>query len=112
MASKILKGLAIAAGTGLVIGFGGRRRRATPMNGSSHNNLTAELEPRLEMQADHIENLQRQLNETRQRVAAEATMVELRFAEITREIPAILESMLGPHVENLRASLRAEMLES
>jgi hypothetical protein len=135
MASNFLRGLAVVAGTGLVIGFGGiLRRRATPMSKLSSNFPTLkplmerldriearlgaaeaarpEIDLRIEKQAEDIEALQVQLSETGQRVAAEATMVELRFAEITREVPAILESMLVPHVENLRAGLRAEMLES
>jgi hypothetical protein len=86
MAGKILKGLAVAAGTGLVIAFGsGRSRRETS------------TEPLL----DRLENIE-----------ARVSAVEARFAEAAKEVPAILESILGPHVEGIRARLHAEMLES
>ena len=53
MASKVLKGLAVAAGTGLAIGFGRKRRApATPIGASSDN--TPAMEPLLD-RLEHIE---------------------------------------------------------
>jgi hypothetical protein len=157
MVNKILRGLAVAAGTGLAIGLGfaylgpgKRRRRTSAMSTSSsdsilmlepildrldriearlstvearpvpavtvHSTSLAELDLRIQEQTKDIEALQVQMSETRQRVAAEAAVVERRFAEVTKEVPVMVESIveaaLGPRVEDLRARLHAEMLES
>ena len=80
----------------------------------------ADLDLRMKQQTTDIETLQVQLSETRQKVAVEVTTVERRLDQVAREIPAILESLLetmlettlGPRVEDLRARLRAETLES
>jgi len=81
-----------------------------------HSISLAELDLRIQQQTRDIETLQVQMSETRQRVAAEAALVERRFAEVAKEVPAIVESMLetalGPRVEDLRTRLHAEMLES
>ena len=49
---------------------------------------------------------------TGQKVAAEVAAVEKRFEVLAREIPAVLESIVGPQVEDLRAGLRAEIQQS
>ncbi len=46
------------------------------------------------------------------RIEARLNAVEDSNREIALQVPALLESMIGPHVENLRAHLRAELLES
>lgn len=73
-------------------------------------------DPRLEQQTKDIETLQAQMSETRQRIAADAALVERRLAEVAGEDPAIIQSMLDTtlslRVEDLRVRLQAEMLES
>jgi uncharacterized coiled-coil protein SlyX len=140
MAGKILKGLAVAAGAGLAIGFGGKRRSLAVSMSTPSDNIPAietllerldciearmsaieasnqsaahpmpvadslsfaEFDGRIEQQTKDIEALQVQLSETRQALA--------------REVPTMLESMLastlGPHLEDLRARLQAEVRES
>jgi len=86
--------------------------RAIPANSVS---LT-EPDPRFQQQTKDIETLQAQMSETRQRIAADALLVERRFAEVSREDPAVVQSMLDTtlslRVEDLRVRLQAEMLES
>jgi hypothetical protein len=77
----------------------------------------AEPDLRIQQQTKAIEALQAQMSETRQRIAADAALVERRFAEVVKkEDPAIFESMLDTtislRVEDLRVRLQAEMLES
>jgi len=155
MASKLLRGLAVAAGTGLAIGFGfvylgtgKRRRKATRTDTAPSDSILliepildrldriesrvsamesrpiplaesaslAELDLRIRRQTDDIETLQTRINETRQGTGWESSLVERRFAELAREDPAILESMLDTtlslRVEDLRIRLHAEILES
>lgn len=93
MASKILKGLAVAAGTGLAIGFGRKRRtQATPIGAAS--DITPATEPLL----DRLEQIE-----------ARVSAVEARPLP---NFEALLESLLVPHVEDLRARLHTEMRES
>jgi hypothetical protein len=87
MASTILKGLAVAAGTGLAIGFGYKRRS------DSSDDILA-LEPLL----DRLD-----------RIEARMSAVEARPLP---DVQAMLESVLGPHVEDVRARLHAEVCES
>jgi hypothetical protein len=129
MPSKILKRLAIVAGTGLAIGLNsGRSNSGKQGNASTSMNTPSSegpsegilsLEPLLDRldrvefrisavearavpaQSD-IEALQLQLNEMRQRVAS----------DVKREIPAILESIIGPQVEYIRIRLEADLQES
>jgi hypothetical protein len=96
MASRILKGLAVAAGTGLAIGFRGeRRRQTTAMSDSSSENIQT-LEPLL-ARLDRIET----------RMSA----VEASSRNAVAMLGEMLETAIGPHVENLRARLHAEMRE-
>jgi hypothetical protein len=101
MAGKILKGLAVVGGTGLAIGFGSKQRtqaatQATTMSDSSDNI------PAIEPLLDRLD-----------RIEARMSAVEARpAADIAKEVPAILESLLVPHVADLRARLHAEMRES
>lgn len=127
MPSKFLKGLAIAGGLGLIVGLGSGKRRTgeIPMNTESGPLLDrldriesrisavearpiAELDERIQRQASEIESLQSQMEEHRQKVASEVAAIEKRFAEITKAIPSVLESIIGPRVEDLRAHLKAE----
>lgn len=148
MASKIVKGLAIAAGVGLVIGLGsGKRRpeghamdmnlpeglpslepvlerldriegrisaveeRSSPASGVESDSM-ATLDERIERQAKEIEALQSQVNEHRQKVDGEIAAIEKRFADVTKAIPGVLESIIVPRVEDLRAHLRSETQQS
>jgi uncharacterized coiled-coil protein SlyX len=134
MANRLVKGLAVAAGLGLVLGVGSGRRR--PGEISMHKDLrpdvpfpeplldrldriesrisavesqpVSELDKRITRQAEEIESLQGQMREHRQKVAEEVAAIEKRFADITKAIPAALESIMVPRIEDLRAHLRSE----
>ncbi len=94
MSSRILKGIAVAAGTGLAVGFGGgRKRRSLSMNNFpddptiDHATLTARLD-RIEDRLEAVENANRRTLET------------------------VLETTLAPYVGKLRAQLLTDMQES
>jgi hypothetical protein len=104
MASKILKWLVVAAGTGLAIGFGSKRRtQAISMNDSSENILT--IEPLL----DRLDRIESRMSVVE---ARPVTNIEALQAQVAREVPAMLESLLGSHVDDVRTRLQAEMRES
>ena len=52
------------------------------------------------------------MTEHRQKVAGEIAAIEKRFADITKGIPAVLESIIVPRVEDLRVRLRSELQQS
>jgi hypothetical protein len=111
MAGKIFKGLAVAAGTVLAIGFGSKRRtQATTVSDSSDNI------PAIEPQLDRLDRIEARVTvvESRPTANIEALRIRMdrRFAEVAKEVPAILESLLGPYVEDLRVRLHAELRES
>ena len=136
MASKILKGFAVAAGLGLAVGLGsGKRRREEnsmhthlPDDGpllerldriesrlsavETHPSNVTGLELQIQQQARDIEILQLQVTEHRQKVAGEIAAIQKRFADITNGIPAVLESIIVPRVDDLRVHLRAELQQS
>ena len=135
MASKIIKGLAVAAGLGLAIGIGSGNRRAEenhmgtklPDDGPEPG-LVAERFDRIEARMSamesrsrtsagseagpEIEALHAQVTEHRKKVAGQVAAIEKRFEMLAREIPAVLESIVGPRVEDLRARLRTEIQQS
>src|SRR5579871_4408887 len=89
MSGGIVKGFAVAAGTGLAVGFGGaRKRRALSMN--NFDDPTA-------------------LN-------ARLGRIEERLAEVEtanrRAIEVAIDATLAPYVEKLRADMQADMHES
>jgi hypothetical protein len=111
MVGRILKGLAVAASIGMAIGFGGKRRtQATSMNDTSETILA--MEPLL----DRLDRIEARMSavEVRPTANIEALQahVERRLAEVAQEVPAIIESLIGPHVDDVRARLHAEMRES
>jgi hypothetical protein len=142
MASGIIKGLTVAAGLGLAIGIGSGNRRTEenrmgmklpdddPEAGPIAERLDR-IEARMsaieaqarfsagfgvgpggEDQASEIEALHAQVAEHRKKVAAQVAVIEKRFEMLAREIPAVLESIVGPRVEDLRAHLRTEMQQA
>src|ERR1035441_785989 len=130
MASKILKGFAVAAGTGLAIGFGNTRRRQAPSTTDTPDNSLAiqallkrldriearmsavEARPVSDTGSDGLAQLDHLVQRQTQDLETLRAQVERRFAEVAGEVPAILESLLGPRGEYLRARLLAEMRES
>lgn len=127
MPSKFLKGLAVAGGLGLVVGIGSGRHRAgeIPMDKDSVPLLdrldrielrisaiearpVAEMDEYIQRQARELELFQSQMEEHRRKVAGEVAGIEKRFADMTKAIPSMLESIIVPRVEDLRAHLRAE----
>jgi hypothetical protein len=111
MASKILKGLAVAAGTGLAIGFGSKRRSQAPSMSDASDNS-----PAIESPLDRLDRIEARMSavEARPIFSIETLQVRMdqRFAEVAGEVPAMLESLVGPRVEDLRGRLLAEMWES
>ena len=71
-----------------------------------------ELDERIRRQAEEIESLQLQLSDHRQKVAGEMAAIEKRFADVTKAIPAALESIMVPRIEDLRAHIRSETQQS
>jgi uncharacterized coiled-coil protein SlyX len=129
MASKILKGLAVAAGLGLAVGLGSGKRRREENSMHTHlpddspglerldrieSRLSAvETQPlQIQQQARDIEMLQSQVTEHRQKVAGEIAAIEKRFVDVTKGIPAVLESIIVPRVDDLRVHLRSELQQS
>ena len=135
MASKIIKGLAVAAGLGLAIGIGSGNRRAEenhmgtklPDDGPEPG-LVAERLDRIEVRMSAIESrsqisagseagpeieaLQAQVTEHRKKVAGQVAAIEKRFEMLAREIPAVLDSIVGPRVDEMRTRLRTEIQQS
>jgi hypothetical protein len=130
MAIKILKGLAVVAGTGLAIGFGNKRRKQAPWVSDKSDSgfpiqpllerldriearmSAVEARPVSEAGSDGLAQLDHVVQRQTQDLQTLRVQVERRFAEVAKEVPAILESLLDPRVEDLRTRLRAEMRES
>jgi len=66
----------------------------------------------IEQETGEIEALHAQVAEHRKKVAVQVTAIEKRFEMLAREIPAVLESIVGPRVEDLRAHLRTDIQQS
>lgn len=92
MFGKILKGLAVAAGVGFAIGMAASKRR--------------------QPQSQEFEALRLQMDECRQRTANDVAVIQKGLADVTRGIPAMLESIVAPRVEDLRLHLRSEAQQS
>ncbi len=101
MASKIFKGLAVAAGTGMAIGFGNKRRTQTTTHTTTMGDSLDDI-PAIELLLDRLDRIEDRISAVEARTAA----------DVAKDVPAILESLLGPHVADLRARLHAEMRES
>jgi hypothetical protein len=153
MANKIIKGFAIAAGTGLAIGFGNNRNRAEALkapdpNGAPNSSAPeevseidrlderlsgiesrlsavearpvpadetislAQIQNRFDRRDREIASLRLQMTETRQKVAAAVTVVERQFAEVSKDVPEMVESAIASHVTRLRSSLASELQAS
>jgi hypothetical protein len=79
------------------------------MKGADARPGAGEPEMRVRLQGRDIEALQTQLDDTRQRVAEESSLVKKRFREITQEVPAMLESMILPHLTSIRDRMQADL---
>ena len=129
MASIIFKGLTVAAGLGLAIGIGSGNSRTEenhmgtklPDDDPEAGPIAARLD-RIEARisaiegrsgssagyeaGSEIEALHAQVAEHRKKVSVQVAGVEKRFEVLAREIPAVLESIVGPRVDDLRLNLR------
>src|SRR6185437_11975169 len=142
MANRILKGLAVAAGTGLAMGFSSGRSRAysrpapvrpsVPPDSISDDILDIEplldrierLEARLESggtseYAQALADLERRIDENSRELALlreEITAAERRMTESTAavraEIPAIVEQQVSVRVDALEARFTEEIAQS
>jgi uncharacterized coiled-coil protein SlyX len=135
MSSVIFKGLTVAAGLGLAIGIGSGSRRAEenrmgtqlPDDGPEAGPIVERLDriearisaiearPRIssaESEPGEIDELHAQVTEHRKKVAVQVAAIEKRFELLAKEIPAVLESIVGPRVDDLRRNLRAEVQQS
>jgi hypothetical protein len=139
MFGKILKGLVVAAGVGFAIGVATGKRRPREENRGSKNSpdgppplerldriesrITAfeaqplpvtetELDLRMQVQSKDIEALRLQMNEYRQRIASDVAVIQKSLADITKSIPALLELIVAPRVDDLRLHLRLETQQS
>lgn len=136
MANKIVKGLAIAAGTGLAIGLGNKRSHpAVPVVepaidpleqrlGRIESRLSAvesrpaqppdfaAIEARFESQEREIAALQKHMAETREKVAATGSVIERLFADVAEEVPGMVASVISSRVAQLRNTLTAEIQQA
>jgi uncharacterized coiled-coil protein SlyX len=73
-----------------------------------------EARPRISAgsEGSEIEALHAQVIEHRREVTVRVAAIEKRFEVLAREIPAVLEFIVGPRVEDLRARLRTELQQS
>jgi chromosome segregation ATPase len=129
MSKQIIRGLAIAAGTGLAIGLGNNRNRppadnAASAGGASEKNIPddrlagiesrlraletrpPEIHDRFDRQDREIAALRVQMAETRDKVGAAMHVVESRFAEAAKDLPDLVESVMTTHVAKLRAEIQ------
>jgi uncharacterized coiled-coil protein SlyX len=116
MANRILKGLALAAGTGVALGFsasmGRRRNTETPLAASADADAIDGIEMRLQNQAKEIAMLRAEADESGRRASTEIAALERRFASTRAELPAAIEATLNPRVTEMRARLQSEMREA
>ncbi|HWF07282.1 MAG TPA: hypothetical protein VG297_02405 [Bryobacteraceae bacterium] len=129
MSKQIIKGLAIAAGTGLAIGLGNNRNRPAPEIPLSEKDLPddrlaaiesrlsaletrapdtvalADIDDRFDRQDREIAALRDQMAETRNKVSAAVIVIESRFAEVAKDLPGLVESVMTTHVAKLRAEI-------
>ncbi len=93
MSSRILKGIAVAVGTGLGVGFGGGRKRQSLSMSNLPNDpgVTDRIEDRLDRIEERVKAVEN----------ANRPMLE-----------SIVDTMLTPYVEQLRAQLQREMREA
>jgi uncharacterized coiled-coil protein SlyX len=113
MANKFLKGLAIAAGTGVVLGFGaslGRQRKNAPRARTAGR--PTDLELRVDRQAKEIAALRAQADESGRRASIELTAFERRLAAARAELPAAVEAAVTRRVEELRTRLHSEIKDA
>ena len=115
MANRILKGLALAAGTGVALGFSaslGRRRNNEKPAAPVDADTVDEIEMRFESQAKEIATLRAEVDESARRAATEVAALERRFADARTELPAAIEATINPRVAELRTRLQTEMREA
>jgi hypothetical protein len=96
MAGKILKGLAIAAGAGLGIKLTASRKRRSENAAPSAQSVLERLD-RIEARMSALET--------------DAGLDQRIRQHIASEVPAILESILAPRIEDLRTRLHNEAEE-
>lgn len=125
MDSRLVKGLTVAAGLGLAIGIGSGNRRAEENRmGTKSPDDVPEAGPI----AERLDRIEARISaiETRTRISArsgasageietlhaEVAAIEKRFEGLAKEIPAVLESIVGPRVDDLRKSLRTEVQQA
>jgi uncharacterized coiled-coil protein SlyX len=114
MANKTLKSLAIAAGTGVALGFGATlgRQRKNVIREERPPAQPTDLELRLERQAKEIATLRAHVDESGRRASTELTAFQHRLASARAELPAAIEAFITPRVDELRARLHEELREA
>jgi hypothetical protein len=122
MASNVLKGFTVAAGTGLALGFGGARFRQTAAMSNTPSDNAQSSEPllerldRIEARIGAVEDSDNSITtELGLRIERQAKMIEtlkVQFGGSRQSLESMLENTIGPRIEDLRARLRAEVLES
>ena len=133
MFRKFVRGLAIAAGTGLAIGIGAAIGSSRQRKAIEHGRLESEdvlrLEPlldrldtiesriahppdlqeRLNVHSQEIVQLAARLEESEERAHAAAIRLEQRFAEVRAEVPKLIDAGVGPRMEQLRLRLQQDL---
>ena len=98
----ILKGLAIAGGTGVAV-FVVMSRRKQPLHG------TGDFEQRLRTQEAELRAIRVDVEEADRRIGAHMEFVDRRFQEIKEEIPALVEARLNTHITQMQARLESQI---
>ncbi len=139
MFGKLFKGLVVAAGVGFAIGVAAGKRRSPGESRLSGESLDVppalerldrietrisavearplplpenELDRRSQAHFKEIELLRLQMNEYRQKVAGDVAAIQKGLSDITKSVPALLESIVAPRVDDLRLHLRSETQQS
>jgi chromosome segregation ATPase len=132
---RILKGIAIAAGTGVGLGLSATLksrlsllRTAQPEDRILHleplfdrfdraearlealenrpTQAAADFDRRLTEQESALRELRAEVDETDRRLAAQAEIADSRFVQLRDEIPPAVEAILNPRMAGFEASLR------
>lgn len=116
MANKILKSLALAAGAGAALGFSaglGRHKNSVLKEEVSPVSVQpTDVELRIERHSTEIARLRVEVDESGRRASTELARFERRLTSSRAELPAAIEAVVTPRVDELRTRLHADMREA
>jgi uncharacterized coiled-coil protein SlyX len=114
MANRIIKGFALAAGAGALLGFsaslGRQRNHVESVDAPPEPRSDTEL--RMEGQSEAIAALRAEVDANSRRASAAFAGFEQRLAAARDELPATIDAVVARHVNELRARLHSEVSEA